>query len=69
MDSELLLKEALELRPVERLKLIESLAASLDKPDEKIEQIWAEECEKRYQALKDGKVKSIAIEEIRKRYK
>jgi putative addiction module component (TIGR02574 family) len=69
MDSKTLLKEALQLRPAERLQLIEWLTQSLDKPDEKIEQIWAEESEKRYQALKEGKVKTIPLDEIIQRYK
>ena len=69
MASKTLLKEALQLRPAERLQLIEWLAHSLDKPDEKVEQIWAEESEKRYEALRDGKVKTISLDEIIKRYK
>ena len=64
MDSKIILKEALQLRPAERLQLIEWLTRSLDKPDDKIDQIWAEEAEKRYQALKDGKVKTIPLDEI-----
>ena len=69
MDSKAILHEALQLRPAERLQLIESLTRSLNVPDEKIEQIWAEESEKRYWALKDGKVKTIPLDEIIKRYK
>ena len=69
MDSKILLKEALQLRPTERLQLIEWLTQSLDKPDDKIDQIWAEEVEKRYQALKEGKVKTIPLDKIIQRYK
>jgi putative addiction module component (TIGR02574 family) len=69
MDSKVLLKKALQLRPAERLQLIEWLTRSLDKPDDKIEQIWAEEIEKRYQALTDRRVKTIPLDEIIKRYK
>ncbi len=69
MDSKTLLEEALHLRPAERLQLIEWIAQSLDKPDKKIEQIWAEESEKRYKALKEGKVKTIPLNEIIQRYK
>ena len=69
MDTKSILKEALQLRPAERLQLIEQLTQSLDKPDKEIEKIWAEESEKRYQALKDGKVDTIPLDEIVKRYK
>jgi putative addiction module component (TIGR02574 family) len=69
MDTKSILTEALHLRPAERLQLIELLTKSLNKPDEKIEQIWAEESEKRYKALKTGKVKTIPLSEIVLRYK
>ena len=69
MNSKSILTEALQLRPAERLQLIEWLTQSLNKPDEKIEKIWAEESEKRYKALKAGKVKTIPLSEIDLRYK
>ena len=37
MDTKSVLKDALLLRPAERLQLIEMLARSLNKPDENIE--------------------------------
>ena len=69
MDFKTLVEEALHLRPVERLQLIEWLAQSLDKPDENIEEIWAEESEKRYNALREGKVRTFPLNEIIQRYK
>jgi putative addiction module component (TIGR02574 family) len=69
MDTKSILTEALHLRPAERLQLIELLTRSLNKPDEKIEQIWAEESEKRYKALKAGKMRTIPLSEIVLRYK
>ena len=69
MDSETLYEDALKLKPAERLHLIEKLAISLNKPDKDIEKIWAEESEKRYEALKAGKVKTIPLNEIINRYK
>lgn len=69
MDTKSILTEALHLRPAERLQLIEWLTQSLNKPDEKIEQIWAVESEKRYKALTARKVKTIPLNEIVQRYK
>ena len=69
MDTNSILKEALHLRPAERLQLIELLTRSLNEPDENIEKIWAEESEKRYKALEEGKIKTIAFNEIIERYK
>jgi len=69
MDSKTIFEDALRLRPAERLQLIEMLIRSLNKPDENVEKIWAEESEKRYKALEEGKVKTIALNEIIERYK
>ena len=69
MDTKSILTEALHLRPTEKLQLIEWLTQSLNKPDEKIEQIQAEESEKRYKALTAGKVKTIPLNEIVQQYK
>jgi len=69
MDSNSILKEALHLRPTERLQLIEMLTRSLNKPDENIEKIWAEESEKRYKALEEGRIQTIAFNDIIERYK
>ena len=68
MDSNSILKEALHLGPAERLQLIEMLTRSLNKPEEDIEKIWAEESEKRYKALEEGRIKTIAFNEVIQRY-
>ncbi len=69
MDSNLILKEALSLSPAEKLQLIEMLTRSLNKPDDNIEKIWAEESEKRYKALEEGRIKVLAFKEVIQRYK
>ena len=69
MNTKSVFEDALQLRPAERLLLIEMLTKSLNKPDENIEKIWADESEKRYKALEENKVKSISINEIIERYK
>ena len=69
MDTKRLFKEALNLRSADRLQLIEWLSESLDRRDKRIEQIWEKEADKRYQALVAGKVKTIPLDEIIKRYK
>ena len=69
MDTKSILKDALLLRPAERLQLIEMLTQSLNKPDKNIEKIWAEEAERRYKALEEGRLKTVAFNEIIERYK
>ncbi|MEW6506979.1 MAG: addiction module protein [Bacteroidota bacterium] len=69
MDTKSIFKDALLLRPAERLQLIEMLTRSLNKPDEELGKIWAEESEKRYKALEEGKLRTFTIKEIIERYK
>jgi putative addiction module component (TIGR02574 family) len=69
MDTNIILKEALNLNPADRLRLIEALSNSLNRPDKSIEKIWAEESEKRYKALEEGKIKVVAFKEVIQRYK
>jgi putative addiction module component (TIGR02574 family) len=61
--------KALKLRPAERLQLMEMIARSLDQPNEKIDEIWANEAESRYETLIKGDVRTIALDDIIARYK
>ncbi len=63
-----LAKKAMELKPVERIRLVEALLYSLDKPDPDIEQSWIVEAEARYKAHKRGELEAIDWDEIKKRY-
>ena len=64
MNSQELLKEALQLKPQERTLLIDGLLSSLDEPDKTVEQIWHEEIEKRAEALRNGKLQTISYNKI-----
>ena len=63
-----LAKEAMELRPAERIQLVETILSSLDKIDPDIEKSWIAEAEDRYEAYKRGDLEAIDWEEIKKRY-
>jgi putative addiction module component (TIGR02574 family) len=63
-ESKTLLEKALMLKPQDRFTLIEGLIQSLDEPDKEIDQIWAEEAEKRLKAYRDGKLKGVPYKEI-----
>ena len=64
MSSKEILEQAMELKPDERFMIVESLLKSLDEPDRKIDEIWAEEAEKRLKAYRDGNLEGIPMEEI-----
>ena len=63
-----LAKKAIELAPVERIRLVEAILYSLDKPNHDIEQSWLVESEARYEAYKRGELEAIDWEEIKKRH-
>ena len=64
MRSKEILEQAMALKPDERFMIVESLLKSLDEPDRKIDEIWAEEAEKRLKAYRDGNLEGIPMEEI-----
>jgi len=49
-----ILKEAIQLEPTEKVKLVDQLITSLDKPDKDIDALWAEEAESRLNAYRQG---------------
>ena len=59
-----LLEQALTLNVNERTKLIDELFKSIDKPDEEIDQIWADEADKRLEAYRKGEIKAVPMENI-----
>ena len=68
MTTKQLEKEALTLKPIEKIHLIEKMLISLDKPDSEIEKEWIAESEARYRAYKKGTIKAIPLEKIKKKY-
>ncbi|MBI5234896.1 MAG: addiction module protein [Deltaproteobacteria bacterium] len=64
MSMKELLDEAMKLKPDERFTLVEGLIKSLDEPDKKLDEIWAEEAERRLKAYREGKLEGIPMEEV-----
>ncbi len=64
MSSKDVLKQALKLKPDERFMVVEGLIKSLDEPDSSLDEIWAEEAEKRLNAYRAGNLEGIPMEEI-----
>ena len=67
--TEDILKQAISLRPSEQAKLVDQLITILDKPDPELDKLWAEEAESRLGAFKNGKLKSVSLEEVLSKYK
>ena len=64
MSNKDILELAMKLKPEERFLIIEGLIKSLDEPDKNIDEIWAEEAEKRLKYYRNGNLKSIPMEQI-----
>jgi putative addiction module component (TIGR02574 family) len=64
MSSKEILEQALKLKPNERFMVVEGLIKSIDEPDKLLDEIWAEEAEKRLKAYRAGNLEGIPMEEI-----
>lgn len=64
METKEILHHALSLKPADRFLLIENLITSLNEPDKKIDEIWANEAEKRLTAYREGRLNSVPMDEI-----
>lgn len=64
MSNAEILQEALQLNPQERYIVVESLLQSLDKPDDSVDSVWADEAENRLQNYRENKVQTIPFEEV-----
>jgi putative addiction module component (TIGR02574 family) len=63
-----LASEIQSLPDVEKLRLVESILADLDKPDAEIDRIWADEAGRRWTAYKEGKLTTVSYEELMSKY-
>ena len=64
MGSKELLSKVLALDPQERFVIIEGLLESLDAPKQPIDNIWADEAQKRLKAYREGRLEAVPMEEI-----
>jgi len=64
MESKKILGEALRLPPEDRFLVLEGLIMSLDEPDKKLDEIWANEAERRLKAFREGKLDAVPLEHV-----
>jgi len=68
LDIQTIYNEALIMKPIEKIKLIEQLILSLNLPNESIEKQWSKEVEDRVKAYKDGEIKALSAKEVFGKY-
>ena len=54
----------LRLKPAERLRLLEVIYDSLDRPDTEIDKAWYDEAERRLAAIESGKATCVPAERV-----
>jgi len=64
-----ILKEALSLKPDQKAELVDKLLASLDKPDQELDDLWDREAESRIDAYERGKIRALSLKEALEKYK
>jgi putative addiction module component (TIGR02574 family) len=68
-SSQELYQQVSQLPAIEKLRLAELLLADLDAPNPEIDAIWREEAQKRWQAYKEGELKTVSYEAVMQKYK
>ncbi len=64
-QSQQILREALELAPVDRAELVEQILASFEFPARQdIDDLWAQEVEDRIDAYERGEIESLPASEV-----
>ena len=63
-DTKQILENVLALPAIDRVVIVESILTSLDHPDASIDEIWAEEAERRLIAFDEGQMMAIPADEV-----
>ena len=57
------------LSDVEKLELVDSILAELDRPNPEIERIWAEEATKRWKKYTAGNLEFVSYKQVMEKHK
>ena len=69
MTTRQLQQKALNLKPIDKLHLVEQILESLDRPDPEIEKAWVTESESRYAAYRNGTIAPVDFNSLQKKSK
>jgi len=62
-------RRIVELTPAERIELVDSVLASLDQPDDRLDQLWLREAEDRLAAYRKGEIKAVSVEDVLEKHR
>jgi len=69
IDTDKLLSEIRALPKEDRIRLLDTLLTDLEIPDASIDAVWVGEARKRWEAYKEGKIETVAYEDLVKKYR
>lgn len=58
------MESVLRLAPAERMRLLDAICASLERPDASMDEIWLDEAERRLASYKAGKAREVPAESV-----
>ena len=61
-------EEALSLKPLDKIQLIDELLLSLDTPNKELDEIWVDEAERRIEAYETGKTQASDVRTVLTKY-
>jgi len=61
-------KEILSLNPLDKIRLVDELLLSLDMPNKELDEIWAEESQKRIESYEEGRTQAQDVYEVLTKY-
>jgi len=67
-QADKLVSEIRALPDEEKLRVLDAILTDLDKPDQEIDQVWAEEARKRWNSYKAGRLQTVSYEELMRKY-
>jgi len=61
-------QEVFDLKPLDKIRLIDQLLLSLDLPNKELDQIWTQEAERRIDVYEEGKTQATDVYEVLTKY-
>ncbi len=62
-------RQIVGLTPAEKIELVDRVLASLDQPDDRLDQLWLREAEDRLDAYRQGEIKAVSVDEMLEIYR
>ena len=68
VETQEILDRALKLPAVDKVRLVDEILSSLDKPDAAIDALWQKEVEDRIKAYNAGNLRAVSLEQVLAKY-